>query len=144
MHPHSHRLWLASSALFLGALMINAGAHAAPPEVAVSQPLVREVTDFEEFIGRSEPIESVDVRARVLGLIEKVHIEAGATVKKGDLLFTLDPRPYKAAVELAEAEVKRAEARLKVAEADFQRMKKLADTGTVAREELDKAAAERA
>jgi RND family efflux transporter MFP subunit len=144
MNPHSRGLWLVWSALFLGALTVNPGAHAAPPEVTVSQPLVREITDFEEFVGRSEPLESVEVRARVLGLIDKVHIEAGATVKKGDLLFTLDPRPYKAALELAEAEVKRAEAHLKLAEAGFQRMKKLAEIGTIAREELDKAVAERA
>jgi RND family efflux transporter MFP subunit len=139
----SRSLFLSFSLVLLAGTVFSLTAHAAPPEVVVSQPLVREVTDYEDFTGRSEPLESVEVRARVLGLIDKVHFEPGATVKQGDLLFTLDPRPYKAAADLAEAEVKRAEARLVVAEANFQRMKKLAETGTISREEFDKAAAER-
>jgi RND family efflux transporter MFP subunit len=143
MPSRSLCLWLPCSALLLGSLTLTQAAHAAPPEVAVSQPLVREITDYEHFTGRSEPLEAVEIRARVLGLIDKVHFEPGAMVKKGDLLFTLDARLYKATVELAEAEVKRAETRLKVAEADFQRVKRLAETGVISREEVDKTSAER-
>jgi multidrug efflux system membrane fusion protein len=143
MLSRSLYLGLTCFALLLAGLLLTSAAHAAPPEVVVSQPLVREVADYEDFDGRSEPLESVEIRTRVLGLIDKVHFEEGATVKKGDLLFTLDPRPYRAVAEVAEADAKLAEARLKLAETTLQRMKKLAETGTVSREELDKAAAER-
>jgi RND family efflux transporter MFP subunit len=143
MASRSIGLGFCCSLLLLAGPVFPCAVHGAPPEVAVSQPLVREITDYEDFTGRSEPLESVEIRARVPGLIDMVHFKAGGTVKQGELLFTLDPRSYKAAVDLAEAEVKRAEAHLKVAEADFQRVKKLVETGTVAREELDKAAAER-
>jgi len=67
-----------------------------PPEVLVSLPTTDEVTDYEEFIGHAEAVQSVEVRARVTGYLDKVHFQDGAEVNKGDLLFEIDDRPYKA------------------------------------------------
>src|SRR5205823_4353895 len=66
------------------------------PEVVVSMPVVKEVTDYEDFPGRLEAINAVDVRARVTGYLQKMHFKEGADVKKDDLLFEIDSRPYQA------------------------------------------------
>jgi multidrug efflux pump subunit AcrA (membrane-fusion protein) len=72
-----------------------------PPEVSVSQPIERAVSDSLEFTGRVEAVEAVDVRARVPGYITKVAFNAGARVKEGDLLFDINPHKYQAAVDRA-------------------------------------------
>jgi RND family efflux transporter MFP subunit len=118
-------------------------APAAPPEVKVSQPLVQQVSDFEDFTGRLTAAESVELRARVSGYVVKTPFRPGSEVKRGDLLFEIDPRPYQAEVLKAEAEVTRAQAHLKRLTADLERVKALAGTGNVSREELDRAAADK-
>src|SRR4051812_38961662 len=77
------------------------GGHAAapppePPVVMVAQPVEREITDYAEFTGRIEPIDSVQVRARVNGYLVNVLFKEGSDVKKDDILFEIDPRPYQA------------------------------------------------
>ena len=74
------------------------------------QPVVKEVTEWDDFTGRLEPIKSVEVRARVSGYLDSIHFKDGQEVKTGDLLFVIDPRPYEAEAERARAELKRAEA----------------------------------
>src|SRR5947209_15805504 len=73
------------------------------PEVPVARPVVREVTDHEEFTGRTEASVRVDLRARVTGYLLKTTFQDGAEVKEGDLLFEIDARPYRAELDRAEA-----------------------------------------
>lgn len=111
-----------------------------PLPVKVSQPVEAEVQEYQEFTGRFASVETVDLRARVSGYLDEIHFKPGATVKKGDLLFTIDQRPYRAALASAEAEVERSEAALGLAKADFARAKRLVDTKAISAEEFDKAA----
>jgi RND family efflux transporter MFP subunit len=127
-----------------------AGAGAAPkaerkavdrpsvPTVRVSRPLVREVRDYADFIGRLEPHSMVEVRARVRGMIEKVAFQPGTKVAKGDLLFELDPRPYQAELAQAEAKVRGAEARLKGRSADLRQARALQAKNAISQGEFDK------
>jgi membrane fusion protein, multidrug efflux system len=97
------------------------GAPPAAPPVTVAAPLSRLVPQWEEHTARIEPSARVEVRPRVSGQVMQVHFQDGALVRAGDLLFTLDQRPFVIAVESARAEVGRAEARLLLAEQQLQR-----------------------
>jgi RND family efflux transporter MFP subunit len=146
MSARSVCLVLACVLLVLGATALpGSGKPAAPagPEVTVSQPLAREVTDHEDFTGRVEPVQSVEVRARVGGMLDKVDVRAGSAVKQGDLLFEIDPRPYQLELEKADAELHRAEAHLKRASADLERAKALLAKQAIGREDFDRIEAER-
>jgi multidrug efflux system membrane fusion protein len=100
------------------------GPKAAPmPTVSVSQPIVRDVTDYVDFTGRTEAPFSVDIRPRVTGYLVKMPFVEGAEVKENDLLFEIDPRPYQAQLDKAEGDVTLAEAKLKLAKADNARAK---------------------
>jgi RND family efflux transporter MFP subunit len=112
-----------------------------PPEVEVVQPATREVADYEDFIGRTEASETVRICARVSGYLTKVHFKDGAEVKKGDLLFEIDPRPYKAELDRAEAAVVLSQAVLARVEAEYKRARTLFDRKAIGKEELDKATA---
>ena len=92
-----------------------------PPSVTVARPLQKTITEWDEYTGRFTPLESVEVRARVSGFIDSVHFQEGQIVKQGDLLFVIDPRPYRLAVEQAKADVDRAQAKLEIADLDVQR-----------------------
>jgi RND family efflux transporter MFP subunit len=116
---------------------------AAPPPVSVSRPLERDVTDYAEFTARTAAVDSVEVRARVWGYLHKVNFKEGAMVKKGDVLFELDPRPYEALLNQAKAKVRQDEAQLSFDEAEYQRNLKLEPTGAVSKSDLDKSAAAR-
>jgi membrane fusion protein, multidrug efflux system len=98
---------------------------AAPPPVTVAKPLVRDVVDNDEFVGRFEAVDEVSVRARVGGYLDEVHFTDGALVKKGDLLFVIDQRPYKIAVEQADAQLQSAQATLIYADAQLKRAEEL-------------------
>lgn len=71
-------------------------APVATPSVIVSAPVARDVNDVDVYTGRFEAVDTVDVRPRVSGYLDKVALQDGATVRKGDLLFVIDPRPYRA------------------------------------------------
>lgn len=114
---------------------------AAPPEVAVVKPIEKEITDFADFTGRTEPSTSVEIRARVSSYLEKVLFKEGSQVKKGDLLFQLDDRVQKAALAKAEAEIKVAEAKFKIAEINLQRLMQLLKQAAIAKEEVEMAQA---
>jgi RND family efflux transporter MFP subunit len=108
-----------------------------PPKVTVSQPLHREVVEWEEYTGRLEAVESVEVRARVNGYLQSIHFKNGATVKQGDLLFVIDPRPYQAELERAKAELALANARLERTGKDLARAQMLVRSRAVSEEEVD-------
>jgi RND family efflux transporter MFP subunit len=110
-----------------------------PTPVTVSHPLRRNVCDYADFPSRTAAVESVDVRARVGGYLDKINFEEGTLVKKCDLLFEIDPRPYQAQVDLAKAQVAASEALLKKATADNTRNRTLAakSPGVVAQQDLD-------
>ena len=121
-----------------------AGPPPEPPEVLVSLPIVREVTDYADFPGRTEAVNAIEVRARVTGYLDKVNFKEGSDVKQGDLLFEIDPRPYQAELNRAEANVVQAQARFSRLEADYQRAQGLLPGQRISREEFDRIAGDRA
>jgi multidrug efflux system membrane fusion protein len=129
-------------ALGLFALSIVTGtalAQGAPPAmpVTVSQPVAKKVTQWDEFSGRFRAVESVEVRARVSGFIDSVHFKDGQIVKAGDLLFTLDKRPFVNALEGANAEIERAKAQVALAETEVERAAPLVKSGAVTQRDFD-------
>src|SRR5215510_2432944 len=108
-----------------------------PPKVTVSQPISREVVEWEEYTGRLEAVESVEIRARVNGYLQSIHFKNGAIVKQGDLLFVIDPRPYQAELERAKAEFALANARLERTSKDLTRAQMLVRSRAVSEEEVD-------
>jgi multidrug efflux system membrane fusion protein len=108
---------------------------AVPVSVAVIEP--RHVQLWDEFSGRLEAVDRVQIRSRVAGAIEAVHFREGARVAKGDLLISIDPAPYAAEVARAQAQVSGAQARLALANNDLERGRKLWDSRTLSRKDLD-------
>lgn len=108
-----------------------------PPKVTVAKPVVREVVEYDEFTGRFAAVDSVDVRARVTGYLEKVGFADGADVNKDDVLFVIDRRPYKAALDQATASVASAQARLIFAQTDYERANSLQKTGNISDQTVD-------
>ena len=89
--------------------------------VPVSQPVQREVTNYVDFTGRTEAVHSVDIRPRVTGYLVKMPFQEGEEVKEGDLLFVVDPRPYKAQLDQAQGQVDLYQASLKLARTTLAR-----------------------
>src|SRR5215470_13484561 len=132
------------SSLLLGATALagcdnkpQASSVPAPPAVTTAQPLHKTITEWDENTGRFTAVETVEVRARVSGFIDSVHFKEGQIVKAGDLLFIIDPRPYRNAVEQAKADVERAKARLEIAALDVQRAAPLVRNQTLTEREFD-------
>src|SRR5882757_9611283 len=114
----------------------------APTVVVVSSPVARKVTDYAVFTGRTEAVKSVEIRARVDGYLIQMPFREGADVKKGGLLFQIDPRPYQAAYDQAAAQVALCKARLTQANADFSRTVELGKTpGAISKQDVDRFAA---
>jgi RND family efflux transporter MFP subunit len=114
-----------------------------PPEVLVSLPVTRQVRDYVDFPGRMEAVNSIEIRARVTGYLDKVHFQEGADVQQGDLLFEIDPRPYKADLSRAEGNVLQSEGHLKRLEADYQRATDLYHKRAIGREDFDRIVGDR-
>src|SRR5215831_16208445 len=112
-------------------------ASAPPPPVTVAHPLQKTITEWDEYTGRFVAVEQVEVRARVSGFIDTVHFNEGQLVKQGDLLFVIDPRPYRLAVEQSKADLERAQAKLQLASLDVQRATPLVRSQTVTEREFD-------
>jgi membrane fusion protein, multidrug efflux system len=108
-----------------------------PPQVSVAQVLEKRVKDWDEFTGRLQAVETVEIRPRVSGYIDKVAFTEGTQVKRGDLLFVIDPRPYKAEYDRAAADVKRFKTALDLGRIELTRVQRLKDSGAVSEEELD-------
>jgi RND family efflux transporter MFP subunit len=111
---------------------------AAPMPVTVSYPVERDVTDFADFTGRTAAVDSVEVRARVSGYLDKVNFKEGTLVKKDDMLFEIDPRPYRAELDRAKGTVAQFDARVRRLERDYHRAKNLIVRGAVGQEEYDR------
>lgn len=121
---------IAMAAAFAIAPTLAWAQAAAPPAlpVTVATPLAKKIPVWDEFWGRLEPVHRVEVRPRVSGFIEQVHFTDGALVKAGDLLFTIDKRPFEIALEAARADITRLEAQLELARSEVERAEPLAKT----------------
>src|SRR6267143_4585557 len=113
----------------------------APLPVNVVTVIEKEVNEWDEFTGRLEAVESVEIRPRVSGYITEIYFEAGAIIKKGDLLYVIDPRPYQADFDRAAAEFERMQAQLKLSQIELDRAKDLRAKNTISASEFDQKAA---
>jgi membrane fusion protein, multidrug efflux system len=131
---------LSGGALYLRSSSAEPKPAATAPQampVAVAVIEQQEVTTWDEFSGRLEAVERVDVRSRVAGQVKSVHFVEGALVKRDELLMTIDPEPYAADVERAQAQVVAAQARVNYTKSEHQRAQRLWDESAIARRELD-------
>jgi membrane fusion protein, multidrug efflux system len=138
-----HRAWLA------GLLLLSAGSLSGcgqgqqqssappPPTVTVARPVQRSVIDQDEYVGRFVAVDSVEVRSRVSGYLSEIHFTDGQTVKKGDLLFVIDHRPFQLALDQMRANLAQARANLAFTEADLARGKELAQNKTITEQTFD-------
>ncbi|MBS0446085.1 MAG: efflux RND transporter periplasmic adaptor subunit [Proteobacteria bacterium] len=146
------RLWLAGFAATAVAAVATAvfsvesssagTPPAAPPALPVSVATVTqsEVAPWDEFSGRLEAVERVDIRSRVAGTVQAVHFREGALVKSGDLLLTIDPAPYAAEADRAQAQLLAAQARAAYAKSELDRARRLLDDHAIAQREFDERA----
>jgi membrane fusion protein, multidrug efflux system len=112
-------------------------AEGPPPNIKIAQPLSQDVTEWDEYTGRIEAVDSVEIRARVSGYLDKVNFKDGEKVKKGDLLFVIDPRPFKAQLDYAAAELERVKSRKELAVNDLVRAENLFKVKAISKEEYD-------
>ena len=131
-----------TAALFLDLPMSTVAVAAAPVQapatpVTVAMVEARDITTWEEFSGRLEAVDRVQIRSRVDGAIQSVNFREGALVKAGDLLFTIDPAPYQAAVAQAQGQVASARAKLDLARLQFERAQKLSESKAISQSDMD-------
>ncbi|HEV7716578.1 MAG TPA: efflux RND transporter periplasmic adaptor subunit, partial [Steroidobacteraceae bacterium] len=115
----------------------GAGGAPPPPEVSVAKVVEKKVKDWDDFTGKLEAIETVEIRPRVSGYIDQVAFTEGKLVKQGELLFVIDPRPYQAERDRTAADLQRFQTALDLARIERTRVQRLRDTGAVSQEELD-------
>jgi RND family efflux transporter MFP subunit len=113
-----------------------------PPKVSVAKPEVRQLVDFDQYNGWLKPVETVEVRSRVRGHLDKIHFVDGEMVKKGQLLFELDPRPIQADVDRSKDQVRIYEAQYDAAAKEEVRQKELVKKGGASQSQVDSAEAE--
>ena len=131
---------VASSLFSLSGCAPPADAQGGPPHappVSVAPAVQRSVSDSEEFSGRLEAIDFVELRPRVAGTIDKVHFVDGALVRKGDLLFTIDPRPFEAELARAQSQLASTKAKSELAQSELARAKTLLAQQAASKEEVD-------
>lgn len=125
-----------AAAISLALLLAACGQSAPPappaPQVTVANPVRQKLIDRDEYVGRFVAVDAVEIRARVSGYLEKVHFTDGQLVKAGDLLFTLDQRPFKAALDQAKADLARAKSQVDLTGADLSRAETLLQQKTIA------------
>jgi len=102
-----------------------------PPAVSVAAPVKRAVSDFDEYVGRFAAVNSVEMRARVSGYLDGLHFKDGQIVKQGDLLFTIDKRPFQNTLDQARANLAQAKSNLTFTEADYTRGQQLVRDKTI-------------
>jgi RND family efflux transporter MFP subunit len=115
----------------------GAPSQPAPPQVSVATVIQKRVKEWDEFTGRFQAVETVEIRPRVSGYIDKVAFTEGGIVKAGDLLFVIDPRPYQADYDRTAADLKRYKTALELARIESGRVQRLRESGAVSQEELD-------
>src|SRR6516164_1393647 len=107
------------------------------PEVMVANPVLKKVVQWDEYTGQFEALRRVEVRARVSGELVKIHFTDGQTVLAGDVLFTIDPRPFEIAVEAARADVARAKAQIALTANDLERAEQLIKSKSLTQRDFD-------
>jgi membrane fusion protein, multidrug efflux system len=127
----------AATVLCVSSAWAQMGPGGPPPPVTVAKPVVKEIVDRDEFIGRFEAAESVDLRARVSGYLESVRFRDGQIVREGETLFVIDKRTYNAVLARAQAAVNAAQTRLDFFRSDMERYERLARTGTAPERQLE-------
>jgi RND family efflux transporter MFP subunit len=134
----------ASAALLLLAPLLAGCGASQPPAaprppqaVTVAKPVQRSIVDYDEYVGRFTAVDSVEVRARVSGYLDRVHFQDGQMVKEGDLLFTIDKRPFQTTLDQAQANLEQAKANLAFAEADLARGQQLLRDRTITEQVFD-------
>lgn len=135
--PHLIELGLVLLTVWLLTGCEKAQSAPPPPQVTVAPAISRMVADEDEFTGHFEAVNSVEVRPRVGGFVERVAFAEGAIVHQGDPLFTIDARPYEAEVSRAEAVLEQARTRKALADQELERAQRLVSTQAISREELD-------
>jgi multidrug efflux system membrane fusion protein len=108
-----------------------------PPAVTVANPIQRTITDSDEYVGRFVAVDEVEVRSRVSGYLDKIYFKDGQMVKEGELLFTIDKRPFQTALDQAKANLKRAHAELAFAQGDLDRAAQLVRDKTITQQTFD-------
>ena len=108
-----------------------------PPAVTVAKPVRQSVTDYDEYVGRFIAVDMVEIRARVSGYLEKVHFKDGQIVKQGDLLFSVDRRPFETTLAQTRANLAQARANLAFAESDLTRASQLVRDRTITEQTFD-------
>jgi membrane fusion protein, multidrug efflux system len=137
MHLMSHRAALAALLLLLTPALIGCGgqptgpATPVPPVVTVAPPVKRTIVDQDEYVGRFAAVDSVELRARVSGYLDTVHFTDGQVVKQGDLLFTIDKRPFQNTLDQARANLETAKSNLEYTQADLERGRQLVRDKTI-------------
>lgn len=131
------RFTAASGAAFLLALLLSACSQSQPPApppppVTVATPVKRAIVDQDEYVGRFVAVNAVEIRGRVSGYLEKIHFTDGQLVKAGDLLFTIDQRPFEASLDQARADLARAKSQADLTTADLTRAETLLQQKTIA------------
>ncbi len=133
--------WAGAAALFVLAGGCQKSAQPPPPPppvpVTVSQPLARDVIEWDEYQGRMDAVAMVEVRARVTGYLQSVNFKDGAEVSQGDLLFVIDPRPYQAELDRAAADLQQAVTKFELASNDMARAQRLLKARAISEEEAD-------
>jgi RND family efflux transporter MFP subunit len=146
MHDFGNR-WLC---LLSVVVLVGCGQTAPPvkapavPLVEVSQPIADKESDYEDFIGRTDAVSRVEIRARVSGYLVKVNFKDGDIVKQGDLLYKIDARPFQAALDQAKADIERLDASKKLLTIQVERYKTLAAKGAASQQDLDEYLAKQA
>src|SRR3979409_1679728 len=142
------RLMLAVGVVILAG--VNAGCSSSaqpkapgPVEVSVAEVICKQLGDSDEFTGRLEAVNAVEVRPRVSGYLQSVHFKEGAIVHQGDLLFQIDPRPFQAEVDRLKGDLSQAKAQRSRAQSDFERAERLHNNDGMSAEEYDRRAAVR-
>ncbi|MEI9899932.1 MAG: biotin/lipoyl-binding protein [Hyphomicrobium sp.] len=108
-----------------------------PPELTVSQPVTRKVVEWDEYTGRFDAVEAVEVRARISGYLNEVKFTDGEDVKAGDLLFSIDPRPFERALDQAKAQLDQATVSVSNAKLDVERGKPLLQRDYISKKAFD-------
>src|SRR5262252_7103346 len=145
LHMPAYTRLLLLSSLLASSLLAGCGEapkQAAPPApaVTVAKPVQRTIVDQDEYVGRFVAVDMVEIRARVSGYLEKVHFRDGQTVKQGDLLFSIDKRPFQNALTQAKANLALAKSNVTFTEADYQRAQQLLRDRTISEQVFDQRA----
>lgn len=129
------RVWLTLAVFAFSTAAV--AQNAPPPPVSVAKPVVKDIVERDDFIGRFDAVDTVDLRARVSGYLEQIGFADGALVKQGDLLFTIDQRPYRDALDDATAAVASAQATVDFSATDLERASSLRQSGNITEQTAD-------